>query len=34
MEMLVSLPHPLRLAADPTEQLWRYCSTLGCITLW
>ena len=27
------LPHHLRLPVDPTEELWKYHSALGCVTL-
>lgn len=27
------LPHQLRLPADPNMELWRYYSSLGCVTL-
>ena len=33
LKIQTELPHHLRLPSDPTRELWRYYSSLGCITL-
>lgn len=33
LEIQAKLPHHLRLPVDPTQQLWKYYSALGCATL-
>ena len=33
LEIQAKLPHYLGLPADPTKQLWKYYSALGCVTL-
>ena len=33
LKIQTELPHYLRLPSDPTRELWRYYSSLGCITL-
>ena len=33
LRIQTELPHHLRLPSDPTRELWRYYSSLGCLTL-
>ena len=33
LKIQIELPHHLWLPSDPTRELWRYYSSLGCITL-
>ena len=33
LKIQTELPHHLRLPSDPTRELWRYYSSLSCITL-
>ena len=33
LNIQAELPHHLRLPVDPTEKLWRYYNSLGCVTI-